>query len=66
MPKHSKWKDFDERIKDQPLTETCFKCHKAICDEEYVCCWGSCDACLLASLEEYEREKREHARESTY
>lgn len=66
MSKHRPWLNFDERVKDQPLTEKCFKCHKAICYEEWTTCWGSCDACLSASLDEYEREKREHARESTY
>ncbi len=54
---------FEDRIKGQPLTETCFKCHKAICDEEWVVCWGWCDACLSASLEKYE-EARKHAKES--
>jgi hypothetical protein len=61
---HKHRSEFEDRIKGAPLTEKCSKCGKAICDEEYVVCWGWCDACLSASLEAYEEERRKHANES--
>jgi hypothetical protein len=56
---HNAWKPFSERIKDQPLTEKCYECGKAICDEEWVTCWGYCDNCLSKSLEDYDKRLKE-------
>ena len=56
---HSSWRPFSERIKNQPLTKNCYTCCKAICDEEWVTCWGYCDSCLSKSLEDYDKRLKE-------
>jgi hypothetical protein len=48
-----------------PLTEKCRKCHKKISDREWVTCWEYCDVCLSASLEDYERQRRDNDRGET-
>ena len=37
----------------QPLDQKCGECDKAICDDEYVVNWGSCDECFDRHYEEY-------------
>jgi hypothetical protein len=43
----------ERRAMVNELTQRCGVCKKAICDDEYVVNWGSCNECMDKSFDEY-------------